>query len=175
LPRSRSHSTTEKEPPQIRPGNPSKHDISPLSDVAKVPIYATYLNSFIILLLSRSPDTVRMLTVTVARRSLIRKQVINASHTRGKVTNWSPVSKIETSGTKLTLSIPTLQDTVAIGRFSVRVTVIGEDASYTQFARGTTLASLAPHAELFEAGLCDLRNHSDANKCANLLVRSIIT
>jgi hypothetical protein len=94
-----------------------------------------------------------MLTVTVAKRSSIRKQIINASHAREKVINWAPISKTETSGTALILSIPTFQDTVAICRFSVQATVIGEDASYTQSARGTTLESLALDAELFEAGL----------------------
>jgi len=119
------------------------------------------------LLGTRSPATVRMLTVTVARRSLIRKQeVINASHAWGKAIDWAPISKTETLGTKLILSIPTLQDTVAICRFSVRVTVIGEDASHTQSARGTTLESLALDAGLLRQG-CGLSNHSDANKCAN--------
>jgi hypothetical protein len=121
LPRSRSHSTTEMANPpfvQIRPGNPSKHDVSPLSDVAKVPIYATCPNSSIILLGSRSPATVRILIVTAAKRS-IRKRIINASHAREKVINWEPIPKTETSGTTLTLSIPTFQDTVAICRFSV--------------------------------------------------------
>jgi hypothetical protein len=71
----------------------------------------------------------------------------------GKVINWAPISKTETSGIKLILSIPTLQDTVTICKFSVQVTAIGEDASQTQSARGTTLESLALDAELFEAEL----------------------
>lgn len=69
-----------------------------------------------------------------------------------KAINWAPISKTETSGTKLTLSIPTLQDTVAICRFSVQVTVIGEGASHTRSARGTTLEILALNVGLFEAG-----------------------
>jgi hypothetical protein len=72
--------------------------------------------------------------------------------TPGKSHNWAPISNREASGTKLTLNIPTLQDTIAICRFSVQVTDVGEDA-YTQSARGTILESLALDTERFEAGL----------------------
>jgi hypothetical protein len=59
LPGSRSTQPQKKRTPSL-----FRFDQSPLSDVAKVPIYATCLNSFIILLGTRSPATVRTLTVT---------------------------------------------------------------------------------------------------------------
>jgi hypothetical protein len=82
-----------------------------------------------------------------------KQEVIDVLYAPGKAINRGSDSKAEITGTKLTLKTPTVQDTTAISRFSVRVTAVGKDAPHTQSTRRTIPESLALDAGLIEAGL----------------------